>query len=157
MRLWGTDDIREYIYIYTYHTGSALTQNYSKPSPNERRFLCQFRLMYVARTDQLKSFSTQICNWVRCRPHYPSSNHGLLRKSGLGHFFHALTSQSTSRLADFVSTESGRGQRKVAGYSLEAESFQPQVVKGNRKVPPLMAWKKRWHGWVSSSMMFLEW
>ena len=41
----------------------------------------------------------------------------------------------------------------VAGYSLEAEPFRPQVVKGYRKVPA----QKGWHGWLSNSMMFHEW
>lgn len=155
MRLWGTDDIREYIYIYISHRFGPYTKllkNLSKwkevPVPIQAYVCCQNRPIEILFYSNLQLGLG--VGHITLPPIMGCSEN--LGKSGI--FFHVLISQSTSRnlwCPPDIRPSLGGFQPKVAGYSLEAERFQPQVV------PPLMAWKKRWHGWVSSSMMFHEW
>ncbi len=112
---------------YTHHTGSARTQNYSTTPPKWKVVLC-FSVVtrhpvpiqaYVARTDHFLFYSNLQLGYCRCKATLPFPAI-MVGKCGL----------PWSRLS-------------VAGYSLEAEPFRPQVVIGSRKVPA----QKGLHGW----------
>ena len=128
--------------IYTYHTGSALTQNYSKhlktlskwkvvPVPIQAYVCCQNGPIEILFYSNLQLGLG--VGHITLPPIMGCSEN--LGKSGI--FFPCPNkSPSTSRnlwCPPDIRLSLGGFQPKVAGYRLEAEPFQPQVVKGKQK------------------------